>query len=63
LDTSGAWKNPIVTEIVPLTTFYEAEDYHQNYYENNPNQGYCAFIIAPKLEKFEKVFKDKLKSD
>ena len=63
LDASGAWKNPIVTEIFPLTKFYQAEDYHQNYYENNPNQGYCAFIIAPKLEKFEKVFKDKLKRD
>jgi peptide-methionine (S)-S-oxide reductase len=60
---SGAWKDPIVTEIVPLTVFYKAEDYHQNYYENNPNQGYCAFIIAPKLEKFEKVFKEKIKND
>jgi peptide-methionine (S)-S-oxide reductase len=63
LDESGAWKNPIVTEITPLTNFYKAEDYHQNYYENNPNQGYCAFIIAPKLEKFEKVFKEKLKTN
>jgi peptide-methionine (S)-S-oxide reductase len=63
LDASGAWKNPIITEIVPLSVFYKAEDYHQNYYESNPNQGYCAFIIAPKLEKFEKVFKEKLKSD
>ena len=61
LDTSGAWKNPIITEIVPLPVFYKAEDYHQNYYENNPNQGYCAFIISPKLEKFEKVFKEKIK--
>jgi peptide-methionine (S)-S-oxide reductase len=63
LGASGAWKNPIVTEIVPLTVFYKAEGYHQNYYENNPNQGYCAFIITPKLEKFERVFKEKLKSD
>jgi peptide-methionine (S)-S-oxide reductase len=63
LNASGAWKDPIVTEIVPLTVFYKAEDYHQNYYENNPNQGYCAFIIAPKLEKFEKVFKEKIKND
>lgn len=61
LDKSGAWNNPIVTEIVPYTTFYKAEDYHQDYYDNNPHQGYCAFVIAPKLEKFEKVFKDKLK--
>lgn len=61
LDKSGAWDKPIVTEISPFTKFYPAEDYHQEYYENNPNQGYCAFVIAPKLEKFKKVFKDKLK--
>ena len=61
LDKSGAWENPIITEIVPLTNFYPAENYHQDYYINNPNQAYCAFVIAPKLEKFEKVFKDKLK--
>ena len=62
LDKSGAWDSPIVTEISPYTNFYSAEKYHQNYYENNPNQGYCAFVIAPKLEKFKKVFKDKLKN-
>ncbi len=61
LDKSGAWDNPIVTEISPLTNFYPAEDYHQDYYENNPNQGYCSFVIGPKVEKFEKVFKNKLK--
>jgi len=61
LDKSGAWENPVVTEISPLKNFYSAEDYHQDYYENNPNQGYCAFVIGPKIEKFEKVFKDKLK--
>ena len=61
LGKSGAWDNPIVTEISPLTNFYPAEDYHQDYYENNPNQGYCAFVIGPKVEKFEKVFKDKMK--
>jgi len=61
LDKAGAWENPVVTEISPLTNFYPAEEYHQEYYENNPNQGYCAFVIAPKVEKFEKVFKDKLK--
>ena len=61
LDESGAWDNPIVTQIVPFTAFYKAEGYHQDYYENNPRQGYCAFVIAPKLEKFEKVFRDKLK--
>jgi len=61
LDKSGSWDNPIVTEISPFTKFYLAEDHHQDYYANNPNQGYCAFVIAPKVEKFEKVFKNKLK--
>jgi peptide-methionine (S)-S-oxide reductase len=61
LEKSGAWDNPVVTEISPLTNYYPAEDYHQDYYENNPNQGYCAFVIGPKVEKFEKVFKDKMK--
>ncbi len=59
-DESGTWKNPIVTEIVPYEKFYSAEDYHQNYFRNNPNQGYCQLVIAPKLKKFEKVFKLKL---
>ncbi|MHA3962681.1 MAG: peptide-methionine (S)-S-oxide reductase MsrA [Candidatus Thorarchaeota archaeon SMTZ1-45] len=62
LDKSRTWKNPIVTEIVPFDLFYPAEDYHQNYYKNNPNQGYCRVVIAPKVNKFEKVFKLKIKS-
>lgn len=61
LDKSGAWSNPIVTSLEPFKVFYPAEDYHQNYYRNNTGQGYCQFVIRPKLEKFEKVFKDKLK--
>ena len=61
LDKSGAWDKPIVTQIVPFTNFYPAEDYHQDYFAKNPNQGYCAYVIGPKVEKFEKVFKDKLK--
>lgn len=61
LDEEKIWKDPIVTEISPLPKFYIAEKYHQNYYENNPYQGYCSFVITPKVEKFEKVFKDKLK--
>lgn len=61
LDKSGAWDKPIVTEIAPFEKFYAAEDYHQDYYEKNPYQGYCSFVIAPKLEKFEKVFGQKLK--
>jgi len=60
VDESGAWKNPVVTEIVPFTKFYLAEDYHQNYYRNNPNQQYCQYVIRPKLDKFEKVFRLKL---
>ena len=55
------WDKPIVTEISKSENFYPAEDYHQEYYENNPNQGYCAYVITPKVEKFEKIFKDKLK--
>ena len=61
LDKSGAFDAPIVTTIEPFKNYYPAENYHQNYYNNNTNQGYCRFVIAPKLEKFEKVFKDKLK--
>lgn len=60
LDKSGKWKKPIVTEIEPFETFYPAEDYHQNYYRSNPNAGYCRYVIRPKLDKFEKVFKLKL---
>ncbi len=61
LNKSGAWDNPVVTTLEPFVKFYPAEDYHQNYYNNNTGQGYCQFVIRPKLEKFEKVFKDKLK--
>ncbi|MEQ9364787.1 MAG: peptide-methionine (S)-S-oxide reductase MsrA [Leptospirales bacterium] len=62
LDASGAWDAPIVTEISPLINYYPAETYHQNYYNDNPNQPYCAFGIRPKLEKFKAVFADKLKA-
>lgn len=55
------WSNPIVTEIVEASTFYEAEDYHQNFYALNPNYGYCRVIINPKVEKVRKKFADKLK--
>ena len=61
LDESSAYDNPIVTEISPIPEFYEAEKYHQNYFQENPGQGYCSFVIAPKIEKFKKVFEDKLK--
>lgn len=61
LDASGTWPSPIVTEIVPLKEFYPAEDYHQNYFNDNPGQPYCSFVIRPKLDKFTKTFKVKLK--
>ena len=61
LNASGAFNDPIVTEITKFDKFYKAEEYHQDYYANNPNQGYCAFVITPKIEKLEEVFKDKLK--
>lgn len=61
LDESGAFNHPIVTEISPFETFYVAEDYHQEYYDLNPNQPYCTYVIKPKMDKFQKVFRDKLK--
>ncbi|MBK8141596.1 MAG: peptide-methionine (S)-S-oxide reductase MsrA [Chitinophagaceae bacterium] len=64
LDKSGAFNNPIVTEITAFSKFYPAEDYHQQYYElNGNNNPYCKIVIQPKLEKFRKVFKNKLKLD
>lgn len=60
-DQSGLWSAPLVTEIAPLTTFYAAEDYHQNYYKDNPFQPYCTVVIDPKVRKFRKSFADKLK--
>jgi len=62
LNRAGAWDSPIVTEIQPLKNFYRAEDYHQNYYNNNPNQGYCSSVIRPKVEKLRKVFPEKARS-
>lgn len=61
LDASGAFSDKIVTEIAPYKTFYRADDHHQNYYNQNQRQGYCQMVIAPKVEKFEKAFKDILK--
>jgi len=61
LDKSGAYNRPIVTEITPFNVFYPAENYHQDYYRLNGSAPYCSFVIRPKVEKFEKVFKDKLK--
>jgi len=62
LDAEKIWDRPIVTEIVPFTKFWPAEDYHRNYYNNNPSKGYCNLVITPKVEKFKKIFKDRLKT-
>lgn len=61
LEDAKAFNGPIVTEITPYSAFYKAEDYHQNYYNLNSSAPYCSFVIQPKLEKFRKVFKEKLK--
>ena len=56
----GVWDDPIVTQIEPLTTFYPAETYHQDYFANNPNQPYCQVVIAPKVAKFRRKYLEKL---
>jgi len=61
LNDSGAFSNPIITEISEFKNFYPAEDYHQNYYNLNGDEPYCQFLIKPKLDKFKKVFSEKLK--
>ncbi|QSB28018.1 peptide-methionine (S)-S-oxide reductase [Flavobacterium circumlabens] len=61
LNKAKVYDSPIVTKVEPFSKFYKAEDYHQNYYANNKNQPYCKMVIQPKIEKFEKVFKNKLK--
>ena len=52
------WPDPIVTEIAPLDVFYKAEDYHQDYFAKNPEQGYCRVVVAPKVKKFEKLLQE-----
>lgn len=61
LNDENAFGKPVVTEVSPYTVFYKAEDYHQNYYNENGSQPYCSMVIAPKLDKFRKVFADKMK--
>lgn len=61
LNSKNVYSSKIVTTLEPFKAFYPAEDYHQNYYDNNKNQPYCQMVIQPKIEKFEKVFKDRLK--
>lgn len=61
LNKNKVYADPVVTQLVPFSVFYKAEDYHQDYYNQNKNAPYCKMVIQPKLEKFEKVFKDRLK--
>src|SRR5262245_996994 len=61
LTAAGLWKSPVVTEVVPLTAFYRAEDYHQEFFQQHPEQLYCQFVISPKIAKFRKMFLAKLK--
>jgi methionine-S-sulfoxide reductase len=61
LKKEKVYSSPIATTLEPYAKFYKAEEYHQNYYENNKNKPYCRMVIQPKLEKFEKIFKDRLK--
>ncbi len=58
LDNEGLGR-PVVTQVLPATTFYKAEEYHQQYFKNNPQQGYCSFVVAPKLKKFREKFAEK----
>ena len=63
IEAEKIWPNPIVTEITPFTRFYLAEDYHQDYYKNNPDQGYCRVVIAPKVTKFRSKFATSTSTD
>lgn len=62
-DASDLWADPIVTEVAPLPIFYEGEAYHQNYFVENPYQPYCIFVINPKVQKFRKSFRNKLRGE
>lgn len=63
LNKDKVYAKPVITEVVPFTVFYKAEDYHQNYYEQNKEEPYCQMVIQPKMAKFEKLFKDRLKKN
>lgn len=60
-EMAHVWDAPIVTELAPAAPFYKAEDYHQNYFAQHPLQGYCAFVVAPKVAKFRKMYAEKLR--
>jgi len=61
VESEGIWPNPLVTQIEPFSEFFVAEEYHQEYFKRNPEQGYCQVVIAPKVVKFRKSFADRLK--
>ena len=63
IEAAGIWDNPIVTEVTPFEAFYEAEDYHQEYYRQNPRQIYCQVVISPKVSKFRQRYQDKIKKE
>ena len=63
LDGEGIWRTPIVTEVRPASTFYEAEAYHRDYFRNNPQQPYCAFVVGPKVRKFREKFAAKMRRE
>jgi peptide-methionine (S)-S-oxide reductase len=62
-EMANVWDAPIVTELNPTETYYKAEAYHQNYFKQHPLQGYCAFVVAPKVAKFRKTFANKMKAE
>lgn len=62
-EMAHVWDAPIVTELSPAETYYKAEEYHQNYFRQNPYQGYCAYVVAPKVSNFRKTFADRVKND
>ena len=62
IEASKTYSAPVVTEVVPLANYSTAEAYHQDYFLNNPNQGYCAFVVGPKVEKFQKTFAARVKA-
>jgi peptide-methionine (S)-S-oxide reductase len=62
IEDTEIWPNPVVTEVLPVENYYQAEDYHQDYFTNNPQNQYCNMVVAPKLAKFKKTFASKLKS-
>jgi peptide-methionine (S)-S-oxide reductase len=62
-EMANVWDAPIVTELSPAETYHKAEDYHQNYFRQHPLQGYCAFVVAPKVAKFRKMFAEKINAE